>query len=249
MQETKKAALFPLGQIVATPGALAALAKAGQTPLAFLTRHVCGDWGELDPHDQKENELGLKRGFRLLSSYRTSSGDTTSLLNSMARVIPEDERLLLIEDTAEIQIHHSNLVRLEARPAQNGVPAVTIRDLLKATLRHRPDRILLGEVRGSEAFDLLQLLNTGHAGTISTIHANSAREGLSRFTSCVLQSGIEIPYRAIKSTIADSLNVVIHIERRPGRRTISEVVEVRRYDPDRDMFDCSSTFERPEVIP
>jgi pilus assembly protein CpaF len=127
----------------------------------------------------------------------------------MARLIPEDERLLLIEDTAEIQIHHSNLVRLEARPAQNGVPAVTIRDLLKAALRHRPDRILLGEVRGSEAFDLLQLLNTGHAGTISTIHANSAREGLSRFTSCVLQSGIEVPYRAIKSSIADSLNVAL----------------------------------------
>jgi len=184
----------------------------------------------------------------ILVAGGTGAGKT-SLLNSMARVIPEDERLLLIEDTAEIQIHHSNLVRLEARPVQNGVPGVTIRDLLKAALRHRPDRILLGEVRGSEAFDLLQLLNTGHAGTISTIHANSAREGLSRFTSCVLQSGIEIPYRAIKSTIADSLNVVIHIERRPGRRTISEVVEVRRYDPDRDLFDCSSTFERPEVIP
>ena len=76
MQETNRAALFPLGQIVATPGALAALAKAGQTPLDFLTRHVRGDWGELDPHDQKENELGLKRGFRLLSSYRTSSCDT-----------------------------------------------------------------------------------------------------------------------------------------------------------------------------
>ena len=76
MQEANRATLFPLGQIVATPGALAALAKAGQTPLDFLTRHVCGDWGELDPHDQKENELGLKRGFRLLSSYRTSSGDT-----------------------------------------------------------------------------------------------------------------------------------------------------------------------------
>jgi len=173
----------------------------------------------------------------------------TSLLNAMARLIPEDERLLLIEDTAEIQIHHSNLVRLEARPAQNGVPAVTIRDLLKAALRHRPDRILLGEVRGSEAFDLLQLLNTGHAGTISTIHANSAREGLSRFTSCVLQSGIEVPYRAIKSSIADSLNVVVHVERRPGRRTITEMVEVRRYDPDPDRFDCSSIFQRAEMVP
>jgi pilus assembly protein CpaF len=126
---------------------------------------------------------------------------------------------------------------------------VTIRDLLKAALRHRPDRILLGEVCGSEAFDLLQLLNTGHAGTISTIHANSAREGLSRFTSCVLQSGIEVPYRAIKSSIADSLNVVVHVERRPGRRTITEMVEVRRYDPDSDRFDCGSIFQRAEMVP
>ncbi len=179
---------------------------------------------------------------------RTGAGKT-SLLNAMARLIPDDERLLLIEDTAEIQIHHSNLVRLEARPAQNGIPAVAIRDLLKAALRHRPDRILLGEVRGQEAFDLLQLLNTGHAGTISTIHANSAREGLSRFTSCVLQSGIEIPFRAVKSSIADSLNVVVRLERRPGRRTISEVVEVRRYDPDSDLFECNSVFHKPEVVP
>lgn len=173
----------------------------------------------------------------------------TSLLNALARLIPEDERLLLIEDTAEIQINHLNLVRLEARSAQNGVPAVGIRDLLKAALRHRPDRILLGEVRGSEAFDLLQLLNTGHAGTISTIHANSARQGLSRFTSCVLQSGIEIPYRAIRSSIADSLNVVIHIERRPGRRLISEVVEIKRYDPDPDRFEFRRLFHKDEALP
>lgn len=173
----------------------------------------------------------------------------TSLLNAMARLIPNDERLVLIEDTAEIQVHHPNLVRFEARTAQNGVPAVSIRDLLKAALRHRPDRILLGEVRGQEAFDLLQLLNTGHAGTISTIHANSAREGLSRFTSCVLQSGVEIPFRAVKSSIADSLNVVVHLERRPGRRTISDVVEVTRYDPDSDLFECNRVFHRPEVVP
>jgi pilus assembly protein CpaF len=172
----------------------------------------------------------------------------TSLLNSMARLIPEDERLLLIEDTAEIQINHSNLVRLEARPAQNGVPAVGVRDLLKAALRHRPDRLLLGEVRGGEAFDLLQLLNTGHAGTISTIHANSARAGLSRFASCVLQSGIEMPYRAIKSNIADSLSVVIQIERRPGRRLISEVIEIKNYDPDADLFACSSIFQKAEAL-
>jgi len=173
----------------------------------------------------------------------------TSLVNAMARLIPDDERLLLIEDTAEIQINHLNLVRFEARSAQSGVPAVGIRDLLKAALRHRPDRLLLGEVRGGEAFDLLQLLNTGHAGTISTIHANSAREGLSRFASCVLQSGIEIPYRAIKSSIADSLNVVVQIERRPGRRFISEVIEIKNYDPDADLFGYTSIFQKVETLP
>lgn len=173
----------------------------------------------------------------------------TSLVNAMARLIPDDERLLLIEDTAELQINHLNLVRFEARSAQSGVPAVGIRDLLKAALRHRPDRLLLGEVRGGEAFDLLQLLNTGHAGTISTIHANSAREGLSRFASCVLQSGIEIPYRAIKSSIADSLNVVVQIERRPGRRFISEVIEIKNYDPDADLFGYTSIFQKVETLP
>jgi pilus assembly protein CpaF len=204
--------------------------------------------GTLDRGLANQLEDYVLKRRNILVAGGTGAGKT-SLLNAMARLIPDDERLLLIEDTAEIQIHHANLVRLEARPAQNGVPAVAIRDLLKAALRHRPDRILLGEVRGQEAFDLLQLLNTGHAGTISTIHANSAREGLSRFTSCVLQSGIEIPYRAVKSSIADSLNVVVHLERRPGRRSISEVVEVRRYDPDSDLFECNSIFQKLEVAP
>jgi pilus assembly protein CpaF len=203
--------------------------------------------GTLDRAIANRLEDYVLRRKNILVAGGTGAGKT-SLLNAMARLIPGDERLVLIEDTAEIQINHLNLVRLEARSAQNGVPAVTIRDLLKAALRHRPDRLLLGEVRGGEAFDLLQLLNTGHAGTISTIHANSAREGLSRFTSCVLQSGIEIPYRAIKSTIADSLNVVIHIERRPGRRLISEVVEIKSYDPDADLFDYCSMFQKAEAL-
>ena len=135
-----------------------------------------------------------------------------------------------------------NLVRFEARREQNGLPAVAIRDLLKAALRHRPDRIILGEIRGGEAFDLLQLLNTGHSGTLSTIHANSAKQGLARFTSCVLQSGIELPYRAIKTNIADSLNVIVQIERRPGRRYISEVLLINGYDPDADLFDYGAVF-------
>ena len=114
----------------------------------------------------------------------------------------------MIEDTAEINIEIPNLVRLEARRQQGGLPAVTIRELLRASLRHRPDRILLGEIRGAEAFDLLQLLNTGHSGTISTVHANSATQALNRFTSCVLESGIELPYRAIKNNIAATLNIL-----------------------------------------
>lgn len=178
----------------------------------------------------------------------TGSGKTTTL-NILSRFIPEDERILLIEDTAEIHIARPNLVRFEARQAQNGLPGVTIRDLLKAALRHRPDRILVGEVRGGEAFDLLQLLNTGHAGTLSTVHANSARQGLARFTSCTLESGVELPYRSIKSSIADSLDVVIQIERRPGRRYISEVLEIKGYDPDADLFDCTPIYERQEARP
>jgi len=171
----------------------------------------------------------------------TGTGKTT-LLNALGRFIPPNERILLIEDTAEIQLSHANLVRFEARREQAGIPAVSIRDLLKASLRHRPDRICLGEIRGSEAFDLLQLLNTGHAGTLSTIHSSSARQGLARFTSCVLQSEVGLPYRAVKSNVGDSLNVVVYLERRPGRRFISEVIELRGYDPDLDTFDLSTVY-------
>jgi len=178
----------------------------------------------------------------------TGSGKTT-LLNALGKFIPPDERVLLIEDTAEIQLTQTNLVRFEARQAQKGVPSVSIRDLLKASLRHRPDRILLGEIRGGEAFDLLQLLNTGHAGTLSTIHASSAKQGLARFTSCVLQSGVGLPYRAIKTNIGDSLNVVIQIERRPGRRFISEVLEINSYDPDADLFDFCAIYVATKVSP
>lgn len=245
MQQTERKPLFDLGQLVATPGALAALEKTGQTAMDLLSRHVRGDWGELPKEDKDENQSSLEKGFRLLSSYRTTAGETT-LLNALGKFIPPDERLLLIEDTAEIQLAHANLVRFEARREQTGLPGISIRDLLKAALRHRPDRILLGEIRGSEAFDLLQLLNTGHAGTLSTIHASSARQGLARFTSCVLQSGIELPYRSVKTNIADSLNVVVHIERRPGRRFISEVLEINSYDPDSDLFDFCSTYLAPK---
>ena len=181
----------------------------------------------------------------ILISGGTGTGKTT-LLNILANFIPDHERILIIEDTAEIQIGASNIVRFEARVAQNGFPAVTIRDLLKASLRHRPDRILLGEIRGAEAFDLLQLLNTGHSGTLSTVHANSALQAISRFTSCVLQSNVELPYRAIKSNIADSLNLLVHVERRPGLRFVPEVLEIVGYSPDADRYDLNRVFVREQ---
>src|SRR5258707_10696275 len=177
----------------------------------------------------------------LLICGGTGTGKST-LLSILGKFIPQDERVLVIEDTAELQLPQQNLVRFEARREQNGLPAVAIRDLLKAALRHRPDRIILGEVRGGEAFDLLQLLNTGHSGTLCTIHANYAQQGFARFTSCALQSGVQLPYRAIKTNIADSLNVVVHVERRPGRRYISELLFINRYDPDPDLFDYRAVF-------
>jgi pilus assembly protein CpaF len=211
----------------------------------FNTRHFEMDdlirAGTLDRALANRLEDYVLQRKNILISGGTGTGKST-LAGQLARFIPVDERILLIEDTAELQLRQSNLVRFEARQAQNSLPAVAIRDLLKAALRHRPDRIILGEIRGAEAFDLLQLLNTGHAGTLSTIHANSAKQGLARFTSCVLQSGIELPYRAIKTNIGDSVNVVIHIERRPGRRFIAEVVEIHHYDPDADLFDIRFVY-------
>src|SRR5215831_16852220 len=189
--------------------------------------------------------LGRKN---ILISGGTGCGKTT-LLNILGKFIPDDERILLIEDTSEIHMGQQNLVRFEARQEQNGLPAVTIRDLLKAALRHRPDRIILGEIRGGEAFDLLQLLNTGHSGSLSTVHATSARQALSRFTSCVLQSGVDLPYRAIKANIGDSVNVVVQLERRPGKRFVSEVVQVIRYDADLDEYDFGAVYRCPQEKP
>jgi len=192
--------------------------------------------------NQLENYVLARKN--VLIAGGTGTGKTT-LLNVLGKLIPPDERILLIEDTSEIHKDHDNLVRLEARQAQNGVPPVTIRDLLKAALRHRPDRIILGEIRGGEAFDLLQLFNTGHSGSLSTVHATSARQALSRFTSCVLQSGVDLPYRAIKTNIGDSVNVVVQLERRPGKRFVSEVAQIVRYDTDLDEYDFGAVYQCP----
>src|SRR5205823_6621851 len=132
--------------------------------------------------------------------------------------------------------------RFEARRAQAPLgqeaplPAVTIADLLRATLRHRPDRIVLGEVRGAEAFDLLQALNTGHLGTLSTIHANSAEQALTRLAHCVLTANVGLPHRSIREAIALAIHLVVHIVRQHGRRRVTEITRVRAYDMQRDQF-------------
>lgn len=179
----------------------------------------------------------------ILISGGTGTGKTT-LLNILADFIPDEDRLLVIEDTAEIHIRKPNLVRFEARRHQGPkIPAVTIRDLLKASLRHRPERTILGEIRGEEAFDLLQALNTGHSGSLSTIHANSAAQALSRLASCVLQSGIELPYKAIKASIANSIHLLVHIERRHAKRFISEVLQISSYSPTEDQYALTSIYQ------
>jgi pilus assembly protein CpaF len=189
-------------------------------------------------------QAAIAAGKNVLISGGTSTGKTT-ILNALATFLPVDDRIVLVEDNAELQIDHANLVRFEARRDQPAAPAVTIRDLLRATLRHRPDRIIVGEVRGGEAFDLLQALNTGHAGTLSTIHANSAQQALARLSSCVVQSGVELPYQAVRQQIADAIHFLLHLNRRDRRRFVQELLAVGRYDPTRDCYVAETPiFER-----
>jgi len=203
----------------------------------FQSRHFSADElvriGTLTGAKLDTLRRSIEARDNILISGGTGTGKTT-LLNALAAFLRADDRLVVIEDTAELQLEASNLVRFEARREQVGVPAVSIRDLLRATLRHRPDRILLGEVRGGEAFDLLQALNTGHSGTLSTIHSNSAEQALTRFASCVMQAGVDVPYQAVRLGIAECLQLLVHLERRHGQRVVRQVVRVRRYDAGTD---------------
>lgn len=183
----------------------------------------------------------LTQQRNILISGGTGTGKTT-LLNALAAHIPDSDRIAVIEETAEIHLEKPNLVRFEARRAQvplgqeKPLPAVTISDLLRATLRHRPDRILVGEVRGPEAFDLLQALNTGHLGSLSTIHANSAEQALVRLAHCVLTANVGLPHHSIREAIALAIHLIVHIARVDGRRRVTEVVAVRGYDLRADRF-------------
>lgn len=177
----------------------------------------------------------------ILISGGTGTGKTT-LLNALAARIPDDERIIVIEETAEIHLEKPNLLRFEARRAQvplgqeTPLPPVTIADLVRASLRHRPDRILVGEVRGAEAFDLLQALNTGHLGSLSTIHANSAEQALTRLAHCVLTASVGLPHRSIREAIALAFQVVVHVARLAGQRRVTEVMTLREYDGQADRF-------------
>ena len=177
----------------------------------------------------------------ILVSGGTGSGKTT-LLNALIELLPVDERIVAIEDTLELRIDHSNCVRFEARGLQEG--AVTIRDLVRHALRHRPDHIVVGEVRGGEAADLLQALNTGHGGSLTTVHANNAESALSRIASCAMQGGGELPWEVTCRGVVDGIAMVIHMTRREGRRFVEEAAYVKGYDAKENKWD----IERLERI-
>ena len=165
----------------------------------------------------------------ILISGPTGAGKTT-FLNALSTFFEARERVVVIEDTTEIDLAQANVVRLEARRAQGEVPAVTMRALLRMALRLSPDRIVIGELRGEEAFEYLQSLNTGHRGAISTTHANSARESLDRFALCVLMSNIALSHDTIARQIALGLQLLVHLEVREHKPIVTEVVRLRGYD-------------------
>ena len=165
--------------------------------------------------------------LNILVTGGTGTGKTT-LLNVLSGYIPEGERIVTIEDAVELQLHQDHVVRLESRPSNiEEKGEVTIRDLVRNALRMRPDRIIVGEVRGPEALDMLQAMNTGHEGSLSTLHANSPRDGLARLETMVLMAGLDLPSRGIREQIASAIDLVVHITRfRDGTRRITHLTEV-----------------------
>jgi pilus assembly protein CpaF len=184
-------------------------------------------FGTLTPALAEVLRGAVRARLNVLVSGGTGAGKTT-MLNILSNAIPEDERIVTIEDSAELQLQQDHVVRLETRPANiEGAGAVTQRDLVRNALRMRPDRIVVGEVRGGEVLDMLQAMNTGHDGSLSTVHANSTRDALSRIETMVLMSGLALPMRAMRDYIASALDVVIQLARlSDGTRKLVRVTEI-----------------------
>src|SRR5579875_392593 len=192
----------------------------------------------------------VRARLNIIVSGGTGSGKTT-LLNCLSAFVPEDERIVTIEDSAEISLQQPHVVRLESRPANlEGKGEVTQRDLVRNSLRMRPDRIIVGEVRGAEVFAMLQAMSTGYDGSLSTIHANSAREAVGRLEMMMLLSGFSIPQRAMRQQIAAAVNVFVHVARlSDGSRKVMKISEVAGMEGDTIMLQDLFEFQRSGVSP
>jgi pilus assembly protein CpaF len=177
--------------------------------------------------------LCIRAELNVLISGGTGTGKTT-LLNAVSTAIPDSDRIVTIEDAAELRLNQRHVLRLEARPKNiEGQGEIAIRELVRNSLRMRPDRIVVGEVRGAEALDMLQAMNTGHDGSLSTVHANSPRDALARIETMVLMAGFDLPVRAIRQHVSSALDMIIHLERlEDGGRRVTSIAEVQRMESD-----------------
>jgi pilus assembly protein CpaF len=198
--------------------------------------------GTLSPDTVDFLERCVRAELNVLISGGTGSGKTT-LLNAASTTIPDDERIVTIEDAAELRLNQRHVLRLEARPKNiEGEGEIPIRALVRNSLRMRPDRIIVGEVRGAEALDMLQAMNTGHDGSLCTVHANSPRDALSRIETMVLMAGYDLPVRAIRQQVASALDLIVHLERlQDGSRKVTAITEVQRMES--DVITLQNVFE------
>ncbi len=230
---------------IALKGPTVTIRKFSKNP---MTIEKLLEYGSLTKEIADVLELLVKAKYNIIICGGTGSGKTT-FLNAVSNYIPHDERVITIEDSAELQIVGiDNLVRLETRNANSsGVGAVTIRDLIKSSLRMRPERIIVGEVRGAEALDMLQAMNTGHDGSLSTGHANSTKDMLSRLETMVLQGSDGLPLAAVRQQMASAIDIIVHLSRlRDKSRKTMEITEVLGYEKDEILLNPLYVFEEDE---